>query len=104
MNLTSNITTSNASKMIRLHTFYQKLLVRLFRLSLQNINTENSITIICETNIIFNIIIVMLTMKVMRVISRCVFEIEQNQSLRVPKYKNCTGLVNLLSTSYMGYS
>ena len=46
----------------------------------------------------------MLTMKVMRVISRCVFEIEQNQSLRVPKYENCTGLVNLLSTSYMGYS
>ena len=101
MNLTSNITTSNATKMIRLHT---RLLVRLFRLSLQNINTENSITIICETNIIFNIITVMLTMKVMRVISRCVFEIEQNQSLRVPKYKNCTGLVNLLSTSYMAYS
>ena len=102
MNLTSNITTSNASKMIRLHTlhltilnsYYQKLLVRLFRLSLQNINTENSITIICETNIIFNIITVMLTMKVMRVISRCVFEIEQNQSLRVPKSRNCTGLVN----------
>ena len=33
-------------------------------------------------------------MKVMRVVSRCVFEIEQNQSLHVQKSRNCTGLVN----------
>ena len=33
-------------------------------------------------------------MKVLRVISRCVFEIEQNQSLHVQKSRNCTGLVN----------
>ena len=71
-----------------------KVVIDLFMLSLQNNKTANSITIICETNTIFNIISVMLTMKVMRVISRCVFEIEQNQSLRVPKSRNCTGLVN----------
>ena len=86
------------------NSYYQKLLLTIFKLSLQKNNTVNSIIIICETNIIFNIITVILTMKVMRVISRCVFEIEQNQSLRVPKYKNCTGLVYLLSTSYMAYS
>ena len=64
MNLTSNITTSNASKMIRLHTLLLTIIrIRISKVVIDtfwNNNTANSTTIICETNIIFNIITVML--------------------------------------------